>query len=689
MSVKDHVVLSSDGGSVTMGRRLAFYSYGKFDVVIPDGREQQIDDDRIQNGYIARNPGAAMGRFDFGFIRQDATINLEAQTSDLELAIDSTEKRSEGDVYVERDISRAGMNGFELGRDFGLDDIVSYRVWGNYLRLPVTAGDLESSVDGGLRGVRVHVGGQVASDGEARRRANNEILGQIENEKRQRLRQVNAESRARSAAVAAEARRSDAYADAAVSGVESRLSRDFEASYERYSKSLQQLGDTWRQELKNGLSAEQQARVEALRQEQLAREKAGTDLRGQLEKTLDDAVAGERRARESAISSESSARQQAIRAEAQARALADSEEARARQKAISDLSESFTTDLQAYGELVKEAKNYVDPATQRVVNFWSKENQNNFNKAVQLTLAAQSAYNDINNIKWVSNDAWQAQQEKINEARSKFEAQQLQINAQNEEFRRLTEQLDAQQNEQIEQLTAVQQQMAEESQGQIRELMATPAGTSDPNVRVQKQSSGAGWEFIITEMVGGSMFNIQWFNSIGSTTTGGTELAPSRSVVSTLATSSTGYKIQANPDHALVFVRWAAATKKQVSVNKSGGGWDISRSSWTYVMSADTPSKTVKNVSLRLKVTWQAATHDDNYGIRIRAGDRILKKYNITGLGPATAFGDGERWMSVMVSNVTVYAGETIKVDVFSTATLSAGRRVKSAELTGTWIEEV
>ncbi len=418
MSVKDHVVLSSDGGSVTMGRRLAFYSYGKFDVVIPEGREQQVDDDRIQNGYIARNPGHQMGRFDFGFIRQDATINLEAQTSDLELAIDSTEKRSEGDVYVERDISRAGMNGFELGRDFNLDDIVSYRVWGNYLRLPVTAGDLESSVDGGLRGVRVHVGGQVASDGEARRRANNEILGQIENEKRQRLRQVNAESRARTAAIASESRRSDAYADAVASGVESRLSSSFEASYERYSKALTELGDTWRQELQEGLSAEQQARVEALRKEQKAREKAGTDLRGQLEKALDDAVAGERRARQSAISDE-----------AQARSLAVSNEARARQKAISDLSQSFSTELQTYGELVKEAKNYVDPATRQVVNFWSKENQNNFNKAVQLTLAAQSAYNDVNNIKWVSQDAWNEQQEKINEANDKFKAQQIEIDA--------------------------------------------------------------------------------------------------------------------------------------------------------------------------------------------------------------------------------------------------------------------
>lgn len=219
------------------------------------------------------------------------------------------------------------------------------------------------------------------------------------------------------------------------------LSKSFQESYERYSQALSELGDTWRQELRSGLSAEQQARVEALRQEQLAREKAGTDLRGQLEKTLDDAVAGERSARQSAISAESearrkalsseeSARKAAIAAEAQARALAVSNEARARQTAINDLSKSFTTDLQVYGNLVKEAKEYVDPATAAVVAFWSKENQNNFNKAVQLTLAAQSAYNDVNNIKWVSQDAWNEQQQKINKAAQDFQSQQLEINAQ-------------------------------------------------------------------------------------------------------------------------------------------------------------------------------------------------------------------------------------------------------------------
>lgn len=729
MAVKDHVVLSSDGGSVTMGRRLAFYSYGKFDVVIPEGREQQVDDDRIQNGYIARNPGHLMGRFDFGFIRQDATINLEAQTSDLELAIDSTEKRSEGDVYVERDISRAGMNGFELGRDFGLDDIVRYRVWGNYLRLPVTAGDLESSVDGGLRGVRVHVGGQVASDSEARRRANNEILGQIENEKRQRLRQVNAESRARKSAVASESRRSDAYADSVASGVESRLSAGFAASYERYSRALTELGDTWRQELQDGLSAEQRARVEALRQEQKAREKAGTDLRGQLEKALDDAVAGERRsrdaaigsaiegeararrsaisgeasARERAISSEEAARKAALAAEEQARALAVSNEARARQKAISDLSTSFTTELQTYGELVKEAKNYVDPATQQVVNFWSKENQNNFNKAVQLTLAAQSAYNDVNNIKWVSQDAWNEQQDKINEAREKFEAQQLeiniqdekfkqqqlQINAQNEEFKRLTRHLDAQQSEQIEQLTAVQQQMAEESQGQIRELMATPAGTSDPNVRVKgTQANGSpGWHVPLRGTERNSLFEVSYYKTYTTAPSGTQIIKLSTQVLSSIDAS--GVNIDCEPDITYVFARWAQQAKKQVSVDKSNGGWDIGRSSWEYIMSYPAPTKTARQATLRLKVTWAAATYDDTYGIRLRAGNRTLKTFTTSHLGPVTVFGDGEQWMSMTVSDRSIQPGETIKVDVYSTATFSGGRRVKRAELTGTWIEDV
>ncbi|MFW9239236.1 hypothetical protein [Corynebacterium striatum] len=203
MAVLEHVELAVDGGGVTVARRLAYYSYGKFDVVLPEDREQVEFDDRIQNAYISRSPGASMGRFDFGFIRADATVNLESGTSDLELAIDSTSKRSEGDVFVERDVSPAGFRGHRPGVDFDLDDLVFLRVWGNRLRLPVTAIDMSASISDGPHASRVHLGGQLVSDGETRRRANNEILLQIAQEKRQRLRQVKAADSKASSAVSA------------------------------------------------------------------------------------------------------------------------------------------------------------------------------------------------------------------------------------------------------------------------------------------------------------------------------------------------------------------------------------------------------------------------------------------------------------------------------------------------------
>lgn len=101
------------------------------------------------------------------------------------------------------------------------------------------------------------------------------------------------------------------------------------------------------------------------------------------------------------------------------------------------------------------------------------------------------------------------------------------------------------------------------------------------------------------------------------------------------------------------------------------------------------PAKTAEQVALRLKVTWSAATYDDTYGIRIRAGGRVLQERMMEHLGPWSFLENGRRWMSVTVSNATVEPGEDITVDVYSTATLAGGRRVEQVELAGTWIEEV
>nr|DAI75417.1 MAG TPA: hypothetical protein [Caudoviricetes sp.] len=421
--------LIADSAQVTVLRSLASTAFGKYGLKLPEG----VDLEDVYEVSAAGNELAyvsslgskqRVGGMFRRFVRADVNITAQGEdmvpASDVERVLDEAAKRVSGDFFLESDISKAGLGPWVPMVDFHVGDIANVEIWGRVVPLVVTRIEPKRT-EHSDNDWSVHVGGQLLSDSEARLAENAEIYNAVVSDRRELAGldgKIRAETSNRKSAIAAESARSDAYADAAVSGVESRLSRDFAASYERYSKALTQLGDTWRQELQDGLSAEQQARVEALRQEQLARERAGTDLRGQLEKALDAAVAGERRARQSAISDE-----------AQARASAISKEARARQQAISDLSESFTTELQTYGELVKEAKNYVDPATRQVVNFWSKENQNNFNKAVQLTLSAQSAYNDVNNIKWVSQDAWNEQQEKINEARDKFEAQQIEIDA--------------------------------------------------------------------------------------------------------------------------------------------------------------------------------------------------------------------------------------------------------------------
>ena len=204
MAVRDDVVLVADGGDVTVGRQTATFVYGEFNVVLPHGREKVETDDRLQDGYVYRPKGGIKGPFDVGFVRADATVDLEADTSDLEVVVDAAQKQAEGDVFFERDISQAGLGRFVLDRDFRVGDVVTVELWGKRLRLPVTAGDYVASGSDGPLGVRVHVGGQLISDAEAVARQNGELRRQIAREKAERQRQVSSESSARRVAVSGE-----------------------------------------------------------------------------------------------------------------------------------------------------------------------------------------------------------------------------------------------------------------------------------------------------------------------------------------------------------------------------------------------------------------------------------------------------------------------------------------------------
>lgn len=178
--------LIADGGEMTVGRRTSTYVYGVFQVDIPEGREQAQQDDRLQEGYIYRPDQLPTGRFDIGFVRADARIDLNAQQSNLESIINAAQNRVEGAVFFERDITGRGLGKFRPGVDFTTASLVDVLVWGKTLALPVTAIDMTSG-DAAAVGWRVHVGGQMIADADSLRSHNDAILGQIEQERRRRL----------------------------------------------------------------------------------------------------------------------------------------------------------------------------------------------------------------------------------------------------------------------------------------------------------------------------------------------------------------------------------------------------------------------------------------------------------------------------------------------------------------------
>lgn len=194
MADRKDVIVYADGGDMTVGRTIPVYVLGAFDVVLPEGREQEKGDDRVRNGYIYRPPTPAAGSLDVGFVKADVKLDFGAKTSSLERVVDAAIRRTEGDVFFERDICQSGLGGFIPGRDFDLHDVIQVDVWGKLLTSPVTAIDYEGSVSQRHLAARVHVGGQMITDAQALQAKTDAVLERVEAEKRQRLKSIGAVS---------------------------------------------------------------------------------------------------------------------------------------------------------------------------------------------------------------------------------------------------------------------------------------------------------------------------------------------------------------------------------------------------------------------------------------------------------------------------------------------------------------
>lgn len=170
--------------SMTIPRRQACMVYGKLNVTLKKGGVQEERDKRVTDGYVHIPEDMPQGRFDFGFTREDADINIETGQSTYELALDTAARRITGQVLFEQDIIAPGFGDWRPLIDFSCGDLVGIRVWGKELVLPVTSITRETT------GWRAHVGGQLINDRRKIISENRKILADIDSERRERLTEV-------------------------------------------------------------------------------------------------------------------------------------------------------------------------------------------------------------------------------------------------------------------------------------------------------------------------------------------------------------------------------------------------------------------------------------------------------------------------------------------------------------------
>lgn len=190
------VILRADGGEITVGRQIGSFVWGRWDVTLPSDVSLKTQPDaRMAEGFLYKPEDLPKGRFDLRGVRADSSqtmvakksgeIDYSLSTSDTEQVLDAAEKRIEGNLFFEKDITTDGLGIYEPGVDFHEDDLVDVMLWGKRLPdLPVTAIDIAAE-RGSAERWRVHVGGQPIADAAALRSSREKIFAQIAAERRE------------------------------------------------------------------------------------------------------------------------------------------------------------------------------------------------------------------------------------------------------------------------------------------------------------------------------------------------------------------------------------------------------------------------------------------------------------------------------------------------------------------------
>ena len=175
----------ADAANVTVLRSVASTAFGKYELQVPEG----INLEDIYSfaapgnelGYVAGLSGARVGGMMRRFVRADVSVTAANESdpswvpeSNVDQVLREAEQRVSGDFFLESDITLAGLGPWVPFVDFQVGDTANVDIWGRVVQLPVTR--IEPVVsDHSVVDFRVHVGGQLVSDEDARLAENEAI----------------------------------------------------------------------------------------------------------------------------------------------------------------------------------------------------------------------------------------------------------------------------------------------------------------------------------------------------------------------------------------------------------------------------------------------------------------------------------------------------------------------------------
>jgi len=199
-------------------RPLASSAYGKRTVTLPEGVKPEdvftVSAPGNEPGFVAMlTPKKRTGGFGRRFIRADVnvtavdTVNPDVvPDSDTSRVLTEARDRVTSAFFLESDISKAGLGAWVPYEDFTLGDYAWISVFGHRVKLPVTRIE-PLTTDHSVVDWKVHVGGQLVSDEQARM-VENEAVHKAVVEDRREL--AGLDAKASSAVSTAESAQADA-----------------------------------------------------------------------------------------------------------------------------------------------------------------------------------------------------------------------------------------------------------------------------------------------------------------------------------------------------------------------------------------------------------------------------------------------------------------------------------------------